>query len=274
MMHPAIRYLQLGLRSLGYDPGQIDGWYGRNTARAADGLYWQGPVKSSEWALVTLRRGLIGLGYLSGPAEGGFDAMEKHALGEVIDNDGAPAASVADPTKVLEPDKPELPVAHDRVLRQGSAGTVIDTFMLHCGALPGDWHVDKSNAEIVAAVHRMHTAPKSQGGRGWSMIGYHEIICPDGERIAARPLERYGAGAIGHNRGVKHVLMIERKTIDRTYRPEQLYYPEQLAAARESIAEFGQQTQFKRLLGHREVAAKLCPGFDVIDRDWTDLAVA
>ena len=56
MMHPAIRYLQLGLRSLGYDPGQIDGWYGRNTARAADGLYWQGPVKSSEWALVTLRR--------------------------------------------------------------------------------------------------------------------------------------------------------------------------------------------------------------------------
>lgn len=273
-MHPAIRHLQLGLKSLGYDPGPADGWYGRNTTRAAEGLYWGGPLKSSEWALVTLRRGLAGLGYLSAPIEGGFDAMAKSALGEVIDNAGAPAASVADPATVLVPDKPRLEVDHGRVLRQGSAGTVIDTLMMHCAAVPGDWHIGMSNAEIGAAVHRMHTLPKSQGGRGWSDTGYHEIICPDGERIKARPLERYGAGAIGYNRGVKHVLMIERKTINSTYRPEQLYYPEQLAEMRRAVAEFGQQARFERLLGHREVANKLCPGFDVIDRDWTDLAVA
>lgn len=272
MMHPAIRYLQLGLRSLGYDPGPIDSWYGRLTDQAAADLYIGGPIKSSEWALVTLRRGLVGLGYLA-ETEGGYDEAARTALARVMDHDGAPAASVA-PPDILEPDKPLLHVPHDLVLRQGSAGTVIDTFMLHCGALPGDWHIDKTNAEIVQAIYQMHTLPVSKGGRGWSDAGYHEIICPDGERCEARPLQRYGAGAIGWNSGVKHVLLIERKTIDRTYLPEQLYYPEQLAAARDSIAEFAQQTQFKRLLGHREVAAKLCPGCEIIDHEWTELAVA
>lgn len=273
MRNPAIRHLQLGLRSLGYDPGDIDGWYGPKTAMAAGALLADGPLKSTEWALNMLRSGLVNLGYL-GAAQGDFDAAARAALGRVVDNDGAPAASVADPAEILAPTKPALPVKHDRVLRQGSAGVVITALMMHCAAVPGSWHVGKSNAEIVAAVHRMHTLPKNQGGRGWSDTGYHEIICPDGERIKARPLERYGAGAIGWNKGVKHILMIERKTIDRTYAPEQLYYPEQLAEMRAAVAEFGRQTQFKRLMGHREVANKLCPGCEIIDRDWTDLAVA
>lgn len=275
-MHPAIRLLQIAFLSLGFDPRGIDGWYGRNTDAAAAALLKEGPAKSSQWALDTLRRGLAGLGYLSEAeaAGGGWDAQARAALARVVDNGGAPAASVADPGEVLQPDKPALVVPHGRVMRQGSAGTVIDTLMMHCGALPGDWHLGKSNREIAAAVYVMHTAPKSRGGRGWSDTAYHEIICPDGERIAARPIDRYGAGAIGHNRGVKHVLMIERKTIDRTYRPEQLYYPETLASMRECVAEFAAATRFETLLGHREVANKLCPGFDVIDRDWTSLAVA
>ncbi|WP_418592097.1 peptidoglycan-binding protein [Ponticoccus sp. (in: a-proteobacteria)] len=273
-INPAVRYLQLGLKSLGYDPGPADGWYGSRTDAAATALYSAGPTRSSEWALKMLRTGLIGLGYLTATPEGGYDAPARTALGQVADHDGAPAASWARSGEILSPGKPALAVPHSNVLRQGSACTAIDTLMMHCGALPGDWHLGKSNDEIVAAIHRMHTLPVTRGGRGWSDTGYHEIICPDGERRAARPLGRYGAGAIGYNSGVKHILMIERRTIDRTYQPEDLYYPEQLASMREAVAEFGDRTQFKRLLGHREVAAKLCPGFDVIDRDWTDRAVA
>jgi hypothetical protein len=120
----------------------------------------------------------------------------------------------------------------------------------------------------------MHTLQVSQGGRGWSDTGYHQIIMPDGERMDARPLSVYGAGAMGYNVGWKHVLMIEVQTIDQTRHPEDYFTPDTLETMRNTVTDFGKQTQFKRLAGHREVANKLCPGFDVIDRDWTDLAVA
>lgn len=275
MLNPAVRYLQLGLGSLGYDPGAADGWYGSNTDKAARALRAMGPAKSSEWALTMLHKGLSDLGYLSTPAATGFDGVTSAALGMVIDAEGAPLASRVTSPEILDPTKPELTAAaHDNMLVQGSANTPITHLMMHCGALPGDWHLGKTNAQMVEVIHEMHTLPTSQGGRGWSDTGYHEIICPDGERIPARPLSRYGAGALGYNRGVKHILMIERNTITRTALPDTYFYPETLAEMRAAIAEFGAQTQFKRLSGHREVAAKLCPGFDVIDRDWTDLAVA
>jgi hypothetical protein len=159
-------------------------------------------------------------------------------------------------------------------LRQGGANTVIDTYCLHCAAVPGDWAADKSNAEIVKAIHLMHTLPKSKGGRGWSDTGYHAITCPDGEIIYARPMDRYGAGAVGYNRGVFHHLMIEVRTITATRHPEDYFTPETLASTRGHFEQIAQRTPIRWLMGHREVAAKLCPGFEVIDRDWTDRAVA
>ena len=68
---------------------------------------------------------------------------------------------------------------------------------------------------MLAEVRRMHTAPKSQGGRGWSDIGYQAVTFPDGETLVGRPWDRIGAGAVGYNRGVFHHLMIEVQTIIR-----------------------------------------------------------
>ncbi len=274
-MNPAIRLLQLGLKSLGYDPGEVDGWWGPVTAAAARGLLDQGPTKSTMWAVNQLQRGLAGLGYYEGRVDGAYGTLSRIALRQAIDADGVPMAAYSASDDVLVPTKPTLgAVQHDKVLRQGGANTIIDTYCLHCAAVPGSWASDKSNAEIVKAIHLMHTLPKSKGGRGWSDTGYHAITCPDGEIIYARPMDRYGAGAVGYNRGVFHHLMIEVRTITATRHPEDYFTPETLASTRGHFEQIAQRTPIRRLMGHREVAAKLCPGFEVRDRDWTDRAVA
>lgn len=274
-MHPAHRLIQLGLRSLGFDPGAVDGWWGPNTRAAAAALAASGPAKESPWAVRTLQRGFADLGWNPGVIDGQYGPNTRVALRRVIDADGASRAAAVVSERVLEPVKPELVTGvHQNFLRQGSGGTIITGLMQHCGALPGSWHRGKTNRQMVEAIHRMHTLPPSQGGRGWSDTGYHEIICPDGERFDARPIGVYGAGAVGYNRGWKHVLMIEVETITETRHPEDHFTPETLASMRDCIEEFAGQTQFKRLAGHREVASKLCPGHEVIDRDWTDLAVS
>lgn len=51
--------------------------------------------------------------------------------------------------------------------------------VLHCTATP-------EGRDVTAAdIRRMHTSPKSAGGRGWSKPGYTDIIRLDGtvERI-------------------------------------------------------------------------------------------
>lgn len=278
-IHPGQRLIQLALNSFGYDPGKIDGWFGPRTAAAARAFeasfLGTGPARSSEWAIVTLRRGLIDLGWLVGPAEGPLDAAVLAALGAMLDADGLPKAAAAPVAEVLTPAKPVLrPVQHGNVLRQGSAGYVIDHFMQHTTATPGDWWMGQSNAQMLAAVRRMHTLPASRGGRGWSDVGYHFLICPDGEVLEGRALSRIGAGAIGFNRGVCHVAMVPIRTITATGLPETFYTARTLAAMRDLIERVADRTPIRRLSGHREVAAKLCPGFVVIDRDWTSRAVA
>ncbi len=273
-MHPAVYLIQMGVNSLGFDPGVADSWWGRRTHGACQALYRQGPQKSSAWAVMTLQRGLAGLGYYEGSIDGGYGPLTRKALGRAIDADGMPAAAWSASKDILKPSKKYLrKVTHDRVLRQGSAGYVIDTIFLHCLAVPGDWAIGKSNMDIRRAVHRMHTLPESRGGRGWRDIGYGHIICPDGEVLPGRPIDQIGAGALGYNRGVIHIAMVEVRTITVERQPEDYFRPETLFSAKSLIDDYGNQTPIRRLSGHNEVAAKLCPGFKVIDREWTELAV-
>lgn len=273
-MHPAHRLVQLGLKSLGFDPGEIDSWWGPNTHRAAQALISEGPAKSSLWAVKTLQRGLADLGYYEGNPDGLYGSLTRKALKRVVDAGGEHAASHATSEVPLLPVKPSLkPVKHGTMLYQGYAGTIIETYCLHCAAVPGTWAVGKSNREILADVRRWHTAPKAEGGRGWSDIGYHAITCPDGEVLEGRPVGLYGAGAIGYNKGVFHHLMIEVRTITALRLPEDYFTPDTLDATKLHLEKISDRTPIKRLMGHREVANKLCPGFEVIDREWTERAV-
>lgn len=275
MQHPSYRLIQLANKSLGFDPGKADSWWGPKTGGSSVALLERGPITPSDWAIKTLNRGLSGLGYLSGTPTAHYDVATRSALMALIKADGAPAASYAPEHEILQPVKPALrPVAHGNKMRQGRSRKVIDTIMLHCGALPGDWHLYRSNQEMFDAIHHMHTAPKSQGGRGWSDTGYHSITFPDGERWDARPWQNTGAGALGYNNGVYHCLMIEVETINRMGRIQDWFTPATIAATKAHIEEIAQRTPITRLMGHNEVAAKLCPGGPVVDSFWTDRAVS
>jgi hypothetical protein len=271
-IHPGTRLLQLALGSLGHDPGPVDGWHGARTQAAAAGLLARGPARSSQWAVATLHRGLADLGHYEGDIAAPYGEASRAALSALLAANGAAKASAAPTADVRLPTKPELrPQTHGNAIQQGSK--VIDHFMMHTTATPGGWPVGKTNRDMLEAVRQMHTLPVSRGGRGWSDIGYHYLICPDGEVMVGRPITRTGAGAIGYNAGVCHAAMIPVRTITRMGRPADFYTPETLASMRALIEHIAAFTPIRRLSGHNEVAAKLCPGFPVVDRDWTDRAV-
>lgn len=272
MQRPAIRLIQLGLKSLGRDPGEIDSWWGEKTKDASVALLNYGPTEHSVWAVETLQRGLKDLGYYTNPVFGKLDDATYKALSKLVAADGIPKAAYEHSGPSIVAPKPPITNTIGGLLYQGSEKHVIDTYMLHCGALPGDWHKNKTNKEMLEAVRRMHTEP-SPKGRGWSDIGYHFVVFPNGEILEGRPIERYGAGAVGHNKGFVHVLMIEVKTITSMGSPDEWFTKETIEAVKAHIEEMCQKTKIKYLRGHNEVASKLCPGFLVIDKEWTTRAV-
>lgn len=69
----------------------------------------------------------------------------------------------------------------------------VDTIILHHSASP-------SETTTRADIHRWHTAPKPEG-QGWSDIGYHKLVFPDGEIKQGRPDAVVGAHALDHNTG-------------------------------------------------------------------------
>ncbi|UZT28671.1 N-acetylmuramoyl-L-alanine amidase [Vibrio phage 033B] len=73
---------------------------------------------------------------------------------------------------------------------------------VHCSA-------SKTGRYLTASeIRTMHTRPKSQGGNGWSDIGYHAVIRTDGAVEMGRPLTRMGAGVGGHNQNNLHVCLV------------------------------------------------------------------
>jgi N-acetylmuramoyl-L-alanine amidase len=124
-----------------------------------------------------------------------------------------------------------------------------------------------------AAVKMWHVTPTAAGGRGWRDIGYHYGIFPDGEWLPGRAETVIGAGAVDHNAGWLHACMIPVETITRIGQVADFYTAAQIATARRLIASAALRTPIERLSGHNEVANKLCPGFLVVDSDWTDLNV-
>ena len=273
--HPGTRLVQLGLKSLGADPGDIDGWFGRKTAAAGRQLLHNVPPTGSIWAFDVLQRGLDDLGWYQGPLSAAWSIELARALQGWIDSGGLPRSSaVVEEAPVAEPAVPAAVQPHGREIRQGSRRYLVDTFYLHTTATPGNWWRGKSNQQMFDEVRRWHVDPVWKGGRGWTDIGYHGLIFPDGECIYGRPLTTIGAGVIDHNAGSVHFSMVPIATITRMGQPADFYTLETIAGMKREIARVGSMTQLKTVTGHNSVAAKLCPGFIVVDRDWTDLAVA
>lgn len=136
--------------------------------------------------------------------------------------------------------------------------------VIHCTATP-------EGREVTSAdIRRMHTAPVSEGGRGWKQVGYTDIIHLDGkvERLVANnedanvdPWEITN-GATGYNSVSRHVVYSGGMTKDMKA-PKDTRTPAQRKAMEEYVRDFHRRFPTVKIIGHNEVAAKACPSFDV-----------
>ena len=139
--------------------------------------------------------------------------------------------------------------------------------ILHCTATAEGREV--SSEEIRA----WHTNPVCKGGRGWQQVGYTDMIHLDGkvERLVDNnedanvdPWEVTN-GAKGYNAVSRHVVYVggcarggksSKDTRTKAQREAMETY----------VKDFHRRHPKVRIIGHREVAAKDCPSFDV--QDW------
>lgn len=136
--------------------------------------------------------------------------------------------------------------------------------VIHCTATPEGRSVGADD------IRRWHTAPPSAGGRGWSQVGYTDMIHLDGvvERLADNnedaqvdPWEITN-GAAGYNSTSRHVVYVGGLAAD-CKTPGDTRTPEQLRALEVYVRDFHARFPDVRIVGHNELAAKACPSFDV-----------
>jgi N-acetylmuramoyl-L-alanine amidase len=123
----------------------------------------------------------------------------------------------------------------------------IDTIVIHYAASPQGLDVD------IEDVRRWHME------RGWNDVGYHYFIKLDGTIQIGRDLKTIGAHVKGHNRHSIGVCYaggtIQGESAD-TRTEEQEYSLGVLLTTLKRIFPFA------KIVGHRDLAATGCPGFD------------
>ena len=126
----------------------------------------------------------------------------------------------------------------------------VKLIIVHCTATP-------AGRDVTAAdVDRWHRA------RGWSGIGYHWLVRPDGAVEAGRPESRPGAHCRGHNASSVGVCYVGGLAPDgRT--PADTRTPAQRVALRKLVARLLERHPGAAVCGHRDLdPAKACPCFD------------
>lgn len=130
--------------------------------------------------------------------------------------------------------------------------------VLHCAAVPSGWYFRLTNLEMFNTIKSWHTMPKPKG-RGWSDLGYHYVIFPDGQIMTGRPADRVGAHVLGYNPGKLGVLLIERAKITRIGKFHDFFTERQ----RDSVRSLARSYNIGKITGHNDYAPRLCPGFKV-----------
>jgi N-acetylmuramoyl-L-alanine amidase len=114
----------------------------------------------------------------------------------------------------------------------------------------------------VSAIRAMHIE------RGFSEVGYHFFIKQDGTIQKGRPEDKEGAHVKGHNKGSLGICLSGNFTKDKGPGEAQLNALEILLIDLCSRYELTKQD----ILGHGDLAATLCPGFDLTgwlaSREW------
>jgi N-acetylmuramoyl-L-alanine amidase len=121
---------------------------------------------------------------------------------------------------------------------------VIDKIIVHCSASP------QGRGDDAATIHRWHLE------RGWSGIGYHEVITEDGTLQNGRPWYWQGAHCQGHNKGSIGICLFGEGG-DAT--------ASQLTTLKARVAYWVREYPEVDIVGHSDLDDKKpdCPGFDV-----------
>ena len=152
---------------------------------------------------------------------------------------------------------------HNRTIRQGKAGYLVQEAIIHCSATRPNWMALNTFEEQVAELRRWHMQD-----RGWRDIGYHRVIGRNGELAIGRSLYEIGAHVAGHNAGTIGICLLGGHGSSATDRFEDHFTPEQAHTLRVYLADLASLTPLKKISGHNEYAAKACPGFTVRDEEW------
>jgi len=137
--------------------------------------------------------------------------------------------------------------------------------VIHCTATPAGREVS------AAEIRRWHTAPVSNGGRGWKQVGYTDLFHLDGkverlvnnnEDMNVDPWEITN-GAAGFNSVSRHI--VYAGGVDaKTKKAADTRTEAQKEALKNYVLEFHRRFPAVRIVGHRELnAGKECPSFDV-----------
>ena len=136
--------------------------------------------------------------------------------------------------------------------------------VIHCTATP-------EGREVSAAeIRRWHTAPVSQGGRGWKQVGYTDMVHLDGrvERLADNnedaqvdPWEVTN-GAKGYNSISRHIVYVGG--CDKAGKSKDTRTEAQREALKHYVEDFHARFPQVKIVGHHELnPGKACPSFDV-----------
>lgn len=136
--------------------------------------------------------------------------------------------------------------------------------VIHCTATP-------EGREVSAAeIRRWHTAPVSQGGRGWKQVGYTDIVHLDGrvERLVDNNEDaqvdawEVTNGAAGYNSVSRHIVYVGG--CDKAGRPKDTRTEAQREALKHYVEDFHARFPQVKIVGHHELnPGKACPSFDV-----------
>lgn len=130
--------------------------------------------------------------------------------------------------------------------------------VVHCTATRPEWWADKTSTEKMEECRRWHVE-----GNGWSDIGYHYLIDRDGTVTPGRPMDKDGAHARGHNKGTVGISLWGGHGSNEKDQFHDHFTADQERALRQLIARLEEDHGELEVIGHNQVAAKACPGFDV-----------
>ncbi len=137
--------------------------------------------------------------------------------------------------------------------------------VIHCTATA-------AGREVSAAdIRRWHCSPVSAGGRGWKQVGYTDMIHLDGrvERLVRNNEDAWvddwevTNGAKGYNGVSRHIVYVGGVNADDQKKARDTRTEAQKEALKQYVLDFHRRFPKVRIVGHYQLAAKVCPCFDV-----------